>query len=154
MRARPSARPLIFDPAGHVLLFRFIFHPGTIATQAFWATPGGGVDPGESFTEAAIREVDEETGIQVARLDPPIAERQFELELITGETVLADERYFVVHVTDRTLSQLGWTDFEREVMAEHRWWSAEELAAAVETIYPENLIDLIQNALSATEESR
>lgn len=152
MRARPSARLLVLDPAGHVLLFRFIFHPGTNAVQDFWATPGGGVDPGESFTEAAIRELAEETGIQLARLDPPVAERQFELVLINGETVLADERYFVVHTTGRALSQQGWTDFEREVMVEHRWWSIEELAGAVETIYPENLIELILNALTAIED--
>jgi ADP-ribose pyrophosphatase YjhB (NUDIX family) len=30
-----------------------------------WALPGGGIDPGESPEEAAIREVQEETGMQV-----------------------------------------------------------------------------------------
>ena len=31
-------------------------------------TPGGGIDPGETETEAAVREVREETGFD---LDPP-----------------------------------------------------------------------------------
>ena len=45
-----------------------------------------------------------------------------------GEHVVSDERYFLVRVTDDSLSRANWTAFEREVMVEHRWWSREELA--------------------------
>jgi len=54
----PAAGVAIFDEAGRLLLARHV-HDG------LWATPGGGVDPGESPREAAIREVREETGLLV-----------------------------------------------------------------------------------------
>jgi 8-oxo-dGTP pyrophosphatase MutT (NUDIX family) len=47
----------LLDTAGRILLFRFA--PGD--RPAFWATPGGAVDPGESFKAAARRELLEET---------------------------------------------------------------------------------------------
>jgi ADP-ribose pyrophosphatase YjhB (NUDIX family) len=35
------------------------------AEKGYWAPPGGGIEPGESFEEAVIREVKEETNIKV-----------------------------------------------------------------------------------------
>jgi hypothetical protein len=35
---------------------------------------------------------------------------------------------------------------KREVMADHRWWSAAELAQTLETVFPENLPALLRAA--------
>ena len=40
LRIRPSARAVVIDPEGRVLLVRFEFPRGTV-----WATPGGGQEP-------------------------------------------------------------------------------------------------------------
>ena len=57
MRERPSSRLLVIDPEGRLLLFRFAFKTGALAGSVFWATPGGGLDPGETYEDAARREL-------------------------------------------------------------------------------------------------
>jgi len=55
MRKRPSSRLLVVDPAGRVLLFRFVHMSGPLAGQDFWATPGGALEANESFEVARPR---------------------------------------------------------------------------------------------------
>jgi 8-oxo-dGTP pyrophosphatase MutT (NUDIX family) len=78
------------------------------------------VDDGETFEQAAIRELWEVTGLRVAGVGPEIAQRRFVLELIGGERVLADERFFLVRTGFHVVSSGARTELEREVMAEHR----------------------------------
>lgn len=146
MRERPAARLLIFTPEQRILLFRFIHKTGALAGRDYWATPGGGVEQGESFADAAKRELHEETSILETHLSAPIRESKFPLQLANGEHVLAIEQYFVVHVETESISREGWTADEVEVMATHRWWSREELATTAETIYPDGLVEMLDDA--------
>jgi 8-oxo-dGTP pyrophosphatase MutT (NUDIX family) len=143
MRRRLSARLLILNEVGRLLLFRFVHKTGPLAGQDFWATPGGGVEDGEGVDQAAIRELAEETGLQRTSVGPEVARREVALQLPDGEHVVSDERYFVVQVADDPLSWTNWTAFEREVMVEHRWWSREELAQTNATVWPEDLSDML-----------
>jgi ADP-ribose pyrophosphatase YjhB (NUDIX family) len=52
----PAVSVIITDPGGHLLLIRR-------TDNNYWSIPGGGVEPGESVSQAAVREVKEETGI-------------------------------------------------------------------------------------------
>src|SRR3954451_18539565 len=103
MRSRPSARLLILDPSGRVLLFRFVHKTGALAGRDFWATPGGGVEDGETFEQTAHRELLEETGIRVQTIGPEIVRLLFTLQMPDGEHVEADDRFFLVKSPDASL---------------------------------------------------
>ncbi|HTW34233.1 MAG TPA: NUDIX domain-containing protein [Rhizomicrobium sp.] len=144
MRRRPSARLIVLDRDGRVLLFRFVHKTGALAGLNHWATPGGAVEDGETFEQAAMRELHEETGIRVDTVGHEIARRTFVLQLADGEHVEADERFFLVRVLDKALSREGWTPDEIEIMTDHRWWTREALSASSETIFPENLLAILE----------
>ncbi len=60
MMIRPGVAAVVFGPDGVLLQRR--------DDNGQWGLPGGGVDPGESVTEAVAREVREETGLEVRPL--------------------------------------------------------------------------------------
>jgi 8-oxo-dGTP diphosphatase len=148
MRARPYARLLVLDPSGRILLFRFVHTNGALAGQEYWATPGGGVEDGETFEQAAIRELKEETGIGLQEIGPELGRRIFVLQLPDGERVMADERFFLVRAEDTSLSRDGWTAQEADIMTDHKWWSRDELAQTSETVWPENLATMLDAAMN------
>ena len=99
------------------------------------------MEPGETFEQAGVREIEEETGLKCDQIGQEIYQCVFVLRLTDGEEVEADERYFVVRPDTQQLSFGGWTDLEVELIAGHKWWSVSEIADATEIILPENLSD-------------
>ena len=146
MRERKAARLLVISPSRDVLLFKFLHKDGVLTGRTYWATPGGGLEDGETFHAAAIRELREETGIQVTTVVGPVADRRFSLLLPSGEMVLAVEQYFVVYAQNQTISSSEWTLHETQVMADHHWWSALELRSTGETVWPEALVEMLVDA--------
>ncbi|CCE00196.1 NUDIX hydrolase [Bradyrhizobium sp. STM 3809] len=144
MRARPSSRLLVVDPADRLLLFKFVHIAGELQGQQFWATPGGGLDPGESYEAAACREMFEETGIRIAHPGPQVAQRSVTFTMVDGEQVSSDERFFLVRVDSAAISCSHWTDLERTCIAAQRWWPQAELAATTDQVYPEDITALLQ----------
>ncbi|MET0962118.1 MAG: NUDIX domain-containing protein [Noviherbaspirillum sp.] len=149
MRTRPAARLLVTDPAGRVLLFRFEHRTGALAGLCYWATPGGGVEDGESFAQAAVRELREETGMQVADVGGEVAQRRVVFQLADGSHVHEDERYFHVQSAGGQPSSAGWSADERLCIAACRWWTRGELAATTEEVWPRDLLALLEEVCGA-----
>ena len=135
---RPASRILLVDGAGRTLLFRF-----TPADRPpFWCTPGGAVDPGESYAEAARRELREEVGLD-RDCGPELARRVVDFRTIEGVEVTADERYFRVDVDSCDVTTTGHTPLEQRVMQGWRWFTRDDLAAHDEPYFPTDLIALL-----------
>jgi 8-oxo-dGTP pyrophosphatase MutT (NUDIX family) len=140
---RPAARILLVDDAGRVLLFRFTPEDGR---PPFWCTVGGAVDPGESYEQAARRELYEETGI-IADPGPEIFRREVDFLTIEGVEVTADERYFLVRTDAREIDAVGHTELEQRVMQRWRWVYAADLATLGEQYFPEDLSQMLTEVL-------
>lgn len=150
MIERPTARLIVLNDAGSVLLFQFedpnVVDPNdsieTPRNPVFWCTPGGGVEPGESYAQAAERELWEETGITGVTLGPCVHQADNPL-LIRGQPVLFRQRSFVVRVPTSVVSLAGLSDYERETLRAHRWWTLAELESTTESVYPEGLVEVV-----------
>lgn len=143
MRTRKAARLLIINTAHDVLLFRFNHHNDALAGKCYWATPGGGLEEHETFEQAAVRELYEETGIVRDSIGSAVASSTFEMQLPDGETVRAEERFFIVRIDGTDITQEGWSVHEKSVIDQHHWWTRDALKHTTETVYPLNLLDLL-----------
>jgi 8-oxo-dGTP pyrophosphatase MutT (NUDIX family) len=147
-RPRPSARVILLDEQDRVLLFHG--HDPNRAEDKFWFTAGGGVEPGEDLRTAAARELCEETGVKVApdALEGPLWRRRVAFSF-EGRNYDSEEWFFLARLPDGSdIDTAGFTDLEAQTIAEHRWWTAQDLKDTKETVYPVQLADLLPTTKS------
>lgn len=140
MQTRPTVRILFFDAADRLLLMRahdpdVADHEGRVSDTSYWFTIGGGIEAGEDAVAAALREIAEETGHMGVRLGPPVWYRECVLT-VKGEKRLFEETYFLAWTNETALSSENWTELERSVIKDMKWWDIDELMASGETFYP------------------
>ena len=147
MRRRLSARLLILDEADRILLFRFVYKRGPLAGQDFWGTPGGGVEDGETWSRRPCASWSRKPacGGRVSVQRSPAARSRCSCP--TASMSCRTSATSWSGSADNALSRDDWTDLEREVMVEHRWWSLEDLSRTEATVWPENLREMIEAAL-------
>ena len=92
--------------------------------RTFWCTIGGGINPGETLADAAKRELFEETGLSGDDIT-------WGRSIWYGEHILKrhgislhhKETFVLAHTQQTELSATGFTDEEKSVVKELRWWT-------------------------------
>lgn len=145
MRLRKAARVLILDPQKRVLLVKG--HDSDRPDRQWWFTIGGGIDLGETPEQAAIREVFEETGIELkqTQLIGPVIERTAIFDFAAEHCVQHELIYLVELDTVPDTNTSGWTEVENSFLEEMAWLSAADIADSSIEVFPENLGDLVAN---------
>lgn len=143
-RIRRASRILLLNDADELLLFRFT--PDDRAP--FWCAPGGEAEEGETYEEAAARELQEETGIH-ADCGAEITRVISDFVTLAGEPVTGDDRYFLLRMADPVIDTAGHTETEQAVMREYRWFARNEIAGWPETIYPLDMSEMLAQVLGA-----
>jgi 8-oxo-dGTP pyrophosphatase MutT (NUDIX family) len=141
---RRAGRVLLLDRAGRALLL----HGGDPARpgQRWWFTPGGGLQDQETPAQGAARELLEETGLRVdwAELGEPVWQETAEFEYDRRQ-YRQEQEFFLLRVTQWQVDTAGMDADEQKTITEHRWWSADEIEASTEQIFPTELATLLRS---------
>ncbi len=140
---RRAGRVLLIDPAGRALLL----HGGDPARPdtRWWFTPGGGLESGETTAEGAARELLEEIGLWVDPSD--LGERYWRQKVVfsyDGREYHQEQDFFLLRVPGWQVDFAGMEDEEKATITDHRWWSADEIEASDESIFPVELPGLLR----------
>jgi ADP-ribose pyrophosphatase YjhB (NUDIX family) len=144
---RCASRLLLIDEGGCVLLFK-----QSINGIEFWGAPGGSVELGESWEEAARREVAEELGatqIELLRLWSDHSDRNF-----GGKTICQTETFFLVTRHSGALGAEVRELHQRDGILEVRWWSPSSTEKTREPLYPADLADKLRKYLPSGAATR
>lgn len=141
--ARLAVKLLLLDGDERLLLV----HGKDPRTQVeCWYPVGGGVEAGETLQGAAAREAYEETGLVGLPVGVPVWWRDHVYEY--DGRVFAVHEEWLMHVVDwfePVPAEL--TESETRSVLGFRWWRAEELVEARETVFPPRLGELLMGLL-------
>lgn len=130
-----AAGGLVLNPAGDML---FIFRRGK------WDLPKGKLDPGEPLDKCALREVQEETGLQQVELNGPLLVTYHTYDE-DGRHILKETHWYRMQAADGQQVQPQ----TEEQITEIKWVKQDELDT-----YKKNTFQLIKDILNAAEQQQ
>lgn len=133
-----GVRVILPDEEGKILMVKQC-HEG----KDIWMVPGGGIEEHEDAAQAAVREVMEETGLEIS-----VKRLLWHVEEVSEERGQRFVNFFLGEVTGGTLGLGSDPEFDKDgqVLREVRFLSKKELMG-LEHLYPEYLRTELWEAL-------
>jgi ADP-ribose pyrophosphatase YjhB (NUDIX family) len=145
VRIRDAGRAIVLDPDDRLLLLRYDDDP---PDGRHWSTPGGGLNPGESFADGAARELAEETGWTDVQIGSQVYEAEFDMDYGNDDVLRHHWCFFLARVSTRC-REVADVDgmHESDRIAAWRWWPLNELLTTSEVIRPTGLVAAVADLL-------
>lgn len=147
---REAVRVVLIDVNSSVLLLQ-VRDAQRQDLMPWWELPGGGFEPGETPTQVAVRELAEETGLQIdpEQVTPPMWFRSCTYRH-RGRRVLQHEVIVVARIgsSQPTLGEHRRTPTETEDIIGWRWWNLTALQVSDERFFPGTLPQHIGKVLT------
>ena len=124
-----AAGGLVFNKKGEILM---------IHRRGFWDLPKGKIDKGEGKKEAAVREVQEETGLVHVELGKNIGETFHTYRTKSGKRILKQTYWYLMETNDMDLIPQTEEDIEQAI-----WVDLDTMLATKEPIY-KNIVEVLQ----------
>lgn len=143
---RDAVRAIVTDDARRVLLVRFEF-----PDRVVWATPGGGIEPGESHADAIARELREEVGVHdLLDIGRPVWTRIHRFTTMPGYSGQRETFYLVPLRAAPGVPVFSEEELRAEHMTGSRWWTLAELNAARDTLFAPSRLPELYGSLVRT----
>jgi 8-oxo-dGTP pyrophosphatase MutT (NUDIX family) len=146
LEPRDTARALLMDAENRVFLIEYEaardVDPARPGLRRFWFTPGGGREEGETYEDAARRELHEEVGLRDVELGPVVAVRNAPF-LLFRHPRFVHERHYLVRANPADIDTGRLAETEDNPVLDARWFTLQSLQMSDMAIEPRGLLEVL-----------
>ena len=147
VKDRISARAVILDSSKEKILLFHLYNSNALCKgeppKSIWITPGGGVEPGEDLISSLVRELEEELGLFPSdySLKGHLWLSAPKPTIYKSKPFLFIDNYFLVQLNSAcdSFDFSKWTEEEKSVLTNLKWWPLEELKETLDLVVPPQL---------------